>query len=292
MRFCLACICLLCITGLSLQGQTDFPYPDVPDSLSSKESRIDYLAIHFWDKVDFGNEEILATSKPVLNYIYLLQNSKGVSSQGCLKRLFDLTAEYDEFVGSLLSWFSHFLHDAHSPLYDDLFYSAILNTALESKVSDDIRNNILSQLKIVDQNQPGQAANNFGFDDKLGNRHMLYDIKAKYLLLVFTNPDCSVCKKTEEAMGSSEMLNSLINKGIVMVLAVCPEDNYEGWLSHAYPQTWINGYDMARELYSNRLYDIQYYPSLYLLDSNKTVLVKESDWQIVELYFKEAISAL
>lgn len=178
---------------------------------------------------------------------------------------------------------------------NDEFFKIIGGTGTESvpaqtvKTGDEGYDKMMqNDLETIEQKQDDRP----GFDDKLGNRHMLFDIKAKYLLLVFTNPDCAVCKKTEEAMGSSEMLNSLINKGIVTVLAVCPEDNYEGWLSHAYPQTWINGYDMARELYSNRLYDIQYYPSLYLLDSNKTVLVKESDWQIVELYFKEAISAL
>ena len=49
---------------LSAMGQTTFPLPAVPDTLTTRTDRANYLALHYWDNIDFndstliGNEDI------------------------------------------------------------------------------------------------------------------------------------------------------------------------------------------------------------------------------------------
>ena len=49
---------------LSAMGQTTFPLPTVPDTLTTQTDRANYLALHYWDNIDFndstliGNEDI------------------------------------------------------------------------------------------------------------------------------------------------------------------------------------------------------------------------------------------
>ena len=283
MRSCLISLLFFCLCGFSLPGQDGFPYPDVPDSLLTQESRINYLTSHFWDKVDFNNSRILETSKPVLNYIYLIQNANEKISDEGLRSLFELTGPFEDFFNGLIAWFSHFLHDAHSPLYDDNLYSRILSSALESNVSVDVKNDLRAKQKVVSQNQLDGVANDFDVEDKAGERFSLSAIKAQYLLLFFSNPICSICDNTEKLMSASEPLNLMLSDGILKVLVVCPEENnYDGWFNHKYPDNWMSGFDITGVISSNRLYDIQYYPSFYLLDEAKKVLMKEAAWQDVE----------
>ena len=44
----------------------------------------------------------------------------------------------------------------------------------------------------------------------------------------------------------------------------------------AYPKDWINGYDPDYIIRTDRLYAVRAVPSLYLLDGNKTVLLKDA----------------
>lgn len=44
-------------------------------------------------------------------------------------------------------------------------------------------------------------------------------------------------------------------------------------------KNWYVGFDVDNEISSSRLYDIQRLPSIYLLDQNKRVLLKEADYE-------------
>ena len=282
MRSYLISLLFLCLCGFSLHCQDRFPYPEVPNTLSSQEERINYLVIHFWDRVDFNDEQILETSKPILNYIYLLQNTDDELADKGLRVLFELAAPYEVFLNNLLDWFSKFLHDAHSPLYNDLFYAKVIKTAVDVNAPDSLKEILAARLRIIDQNQIGKTSNNIVLENKLGESFSLFDIKAQFILVGFTNPVCSLCGKTEKMMLDSVPLNSLLEAGNLKVLVVCPEDNYDEWLMHEYPDKWIAGYDSTGSISSKRLYDIQYFPSFYLLDSEKVVLMKEAGWKDVE----------
>ncbi len=254
--------------SLFLRGQdSSFRYPDVPDSLSSPQSRVEYLCLHFWDRADFADEALLSSSKPVLDFIYLLQHSgPEVAAEG-MSGMIRRAAPYGQALNQLLYAFNHFLHDSQSPLSDDLLYERFLRTVIASDaVPEKVREPLREPLEVICRNQPGSPAEDFVFSTKDGREMHLYDIEAPYILLMFTNPDCSRCREAEKIL--KELPDS------VRVLAIHPGDDIEGWMRHDYPEGWISGHESAGKIRDERLYEIQLYPCFYLLDAKKTVLLK------------------
>ena len=46
-----------------LFAQNGFPLPDVPQSLKGPELRANYLALHYWDRYDFGNDALIGNKE-------------------------------------------------------------------------------------------------------------------------------------------------------------------------------------------------------------------------------------
>lgn len=143
------------------------------------------------------------------------------------------------------------------------------------------------RIKMMSLNQVGKSASDFGYVDKKGIHHKLYDIDAPLLLLVFNNPDCSLCHQTEEAMIGNTLLQDMQKKGQLKVLAITPDADFKEWKKHKYPSSWLTGIDKEGVIYRNRLYDIQWLPCIYLLDNDKQVLLKEANYGRLTSYLEE-----
>lgn len=77
--------------------------------------------------------------------------------------------------------------------------------------------------------------------------------------------------------------------GKMRVLALYPGEDMEEWKACAPepPSAWLNGRDASAGLnIKNRLYAIRDIPSLYLLDKNKRVLLKDADYIRLEAWLQ------
>ncbi|MBR5443690.1 MAG: hypothetical protein IKV22_04820 [Paludibacteraceae bacterium] len=67
----------------------------------------------------------------------------------------------------------------------------------------------------------------------------------------------------------------------MLVVAVYIDNEVEVWKKAQYPSTWLSVY--APEIDKQDLYDIKALPTLYLLDAQKRVVVK--DGMVEQIYF-------
>ena len=56
------------------------------------------------------------------------------------------------------------------------------------------------------------------------------------------------------------------------------------------PSKWINGYDKELTVRNRELYDLKAMPTLYLLDKDKKVLLKDAPVEQVEQYLAQVLS--
>ncbi len=113
----------------------------------------------------------------------------------------------------------------------------------------------------------------------------LYDIKAKYIVLWFMDPDCSHCR-AETPQLYRIFTNDLKDKGVV-VLDIYLERNTDDWSKfcrsiskwfdfvekhHFYADGWINAWNPFDKHRFN--YDINATPKVYLLDKDKKIIAK------------------
>ena len=133
-------------------------------------------------------------------------------------------------------------------------------------------------LRMASQNRIGRPANDFRYTTADGATRRMYDIRAEYLLLFINNPGCNMCKTVREAISASPMLNELIERGKLKVLALFPDEDLTEWQEYRpqIPARWINAYDKGCVVRDRELYDLKAIPALYLLDRDKRVMVKDA----------------
>ena len=85
-----------------------------------------------------------------------------------------------------------------------------------------------------------------------------------------------MCRDIQQQILASEIISQLQAAGHLKVVALYPDQDITLWKAHPLPAEWINGYDKGCVVEKNRLYDLRAIPALYLLDSQKRVLVKDS----------------
>ena len=72
------------------------------------------------------------------------------------------------------------------------------------------------------------------------------------------------------------------------LLAVYPDEDKEEWERHLpdFPKEWINGYDKKLVIKEKNLYDLKAIPTLYLLDKDKKVLLKDATVAQIDQYLQ------
>ena len=78
-------------------------------------------------------------------------------------------------------------------------------------------------------------------------------------------------------MLSSPLISGLQTNKKLKILAVYPDEDLEAWRKHIpdVPAEWINSYDNTVSLKNDEIYDLKAIPTLYLLDKNKKVILKD-----------------
>ena len=81
----------------------------------------------------------------------------------------------------------------------------------------------------------------------------------------------------KSSISRSAVINSQVEEGKLLVVAIYIDKDTAIWRSHLseFPRRWIHGKDEGEYLYKNQVYDLRAIPTVYLLDSNKYVLLKD-----------------
>ena len=257
-------------------------YPEIPDAITDQQARASYMALHYWDKADFSDTTFLKEPKVVLDFVFLLQLLQSEVATESLKTTFNMVSSHSSNKQLMLFWLDRYLYDSRSPFYNDNLYLKVLDVIIASAENDAYRNELQSMATLVQRNRVGCVAENFSFVYKDGNTAQLYDIESPLLLLIFNSPDCSLCHNLEYLISENDTLQRLINNQQMKVLSISPLADYESWMSHEYPDNWFCGFDKDMVVIKQRLYEIQRFPSIYLLDQAKRVIIKEADHDMLK----------
>ena len=168
--------------------------------------------------------------------------------------------------------------DPNSQYRNENLYMGLLQAKLKSPWCDSVtKSKSLNVLYLLMQNRLGSTANDFVYTTAAGFKKRLYDLEADYILLYFYNPECDACKKIKAALINSAIINSTIKSKKLKILAMYIDRDEKLWLDHLndMPQEWIHGRDEDEYLFKNKVYDLRAIPTLYLLDKDKKVLLKD-----------------
>ena len=139
------------------------------------------------------------------------------------------------------------------------------------------------QARLCALNRLGTNATDFRFADKRGKIRNLYDIDAEFTLLFFSNPGCNACMDIINVLDGDPKIAGLVADGTLAVLNIYIDEDLEAWKSYmpVYPESWYNGFDPDFILRNSDMYNIRAIPSLYLLDAEKRVILKDAPENVI-----------
>lgn len=281
------------VTDAAEKKALAFTLPEVPVMLQSPEDRLNFVVQHYWDNFDFKDTAYIhapdVTEQALVDYMDLLVRVPETLADSCLTRTINATAQEGKMLKYFAETLRRYLFDPNSPIRNEEMYEPVGRFLATSSIVDEaVRSRARHDLKLIGMNKVGTVAADFAYTLPTGVKKRMHAILSPYTLLLFYNPDCHGCAETLATMKSSPVLNSPTVMKQVKILAFYPDEDHEAWVNHQneIPITWINSYDKELTVLTEELYDLKAMPTLYLLDKDKKVVLKDVAVGTVEEYFK------
>lgn len=275
------------------EKQLAFTLPEVPVMLQSPEDRLDFVVRHYWDHFDFTDTAYIhapdITEQALVDYMDLLARVPSALSDSCLTGALRQASQERRMLDYFASTLRRYLFDPNSPLRNEALYEPVGRFVASSPLLDEAaRSRAAHDLKLAGMNRVGSLAADFVYTLPSGAQRRMHDLRSPYTLLLFYNPDCHGCAETLAAMKASAVLNDADVARQVKILAFYPDEDHDTWMKHRdeIPDGWVNSYDKELAVLGEERYDLKAMPTLYLLDKDKKVLLKDASVKEIEDYFQ------
>ncbi len=271
-------------TDTATASETDvYTMPQMPGMITEPADRARWAGQHYWDNFRWADTTLVGsrktyTEQAFVDYIQLLRNMPQEIVNESISTLFKKAAADKTMFLHIAEVAEKYLYDANSPYRNDEYYVAVLEGVTANPALDKwelIRPN--EQLILCRKNRVGHTANDFRYTVASGATRSMSALRTPFTLLFFNNPGCPSCAITLEQLKNSQYLMALVEAGTLAILAIYPDEDLSGWRDHAkeFPANWINGYDKSLTIKTKELYDLKAIPTMYLLDDDKKVMLKD-----------------
>ena len=273
---------------------TAFILPTIPVMFNTPELRADYLVRHYWENVNFADTNYVhhpeVTEQAWVDYIDVLKLVSAKDADAAIKDVFAQAEKSKTSYLYLAELADKYLYDPNSPMRNEELYISVLDALIASPMLDDVEKiRPQARRELAQKNRIGTKAIDFTYTLSSGKKSTLYALKAPYTLLFINNPGCHACAETIEALKNAPVIIRAISQKQLQILSLYPDEELDEWKRHLadFPAAWINGYDAQQVIKEKNLYDLKAIPTLYLLDKDKTVLLKDVTVMEIDQYLKK-----
>lgn len=238
-----------------------------------------------WEGFAFGDKHVVESREAEERFAHFLLHIAHQTLTQQAEQIGALLtkAEQNNATARFLTLAEKYLYDPNSPYRDDEQYLLFLQYAATHQLADYTTNpRYQKHYTMVQKNRVGHKATDFPYITQTDEKGRLYNLQSRYILLFFHDPDCEECQFVKKQLENQHAY--FAQKG-VQVVAVYIDDKVEVWQKAQYPSAWFSVY--APEIDRQDLYDIKALPTLYLLDAQKKVIVKDGMIEHVIQYFNK-----
>lgn len=280
-------------------GVVKFPFVKVPSIITNRDELSLYLLESYWkDFLALNNNKLIGANvngvdsvefnRAFLRYteILLLNRYNPDKVQKSINKLFigldSLASRGDRLpLFRVIKLSDELLYMPNSPYLNEQIYRFFLLNICNSKNLDSLEKMQYEYaLKMANLNVVGEVCNDFSFTSLsisgLEKRGSLHKIKSNYTLIFFNNPDCSTCGEIKAQIEGS-YLKEMVSRGELTILAMFIDNDFDLWRKHRenFPKEWIYACDKSGIMGGNTLYGIRAIPTIYLIDKDKRLLLKD-----------------
>lgn len=274
-----------------------FPVVSPPTMMTEQNEVMGYVATHFWkafsedegrwidDSAHVAGVETKKLEEQVGMFTTVLGMIPIETANKAVEAFYEAVEKMEAKDSSSTAFeegvrlVAKYLYDPSSPVRNEDLYGTLARKLAKSPfVSEGMKASYENEIRLCALNSTGSTATDFSFVDKLGRRLSLHGIKAPYTLLFFTNPGCPSCADIIRKLKENGKITDMTRGGILSVVNIYIDEDLEAWREHLgdYPAEWITGYDDSLLIRTDLLYNVRAIPSLYLLDADKKVIMKDA----------------
>lgn len=265
--FLFACFSLTACNGQSrakkVGGQSLkklFSMPVIPSTLTSPDEKAEFVVTRYWDRFDFSDTTLILradyTEQAFADFVNVLPHVSAPLALRGIDTLMTRAAD-SAMYAHFMELSEKYLYDPNSPFRSEELYIGFLRHIIANENLEEIlKVRPQYQLEMALKNRVGEKASDFEYTTLKGGKTRLYAANGERILLFFFRSDCSTCKETKEYVRAHD-----IDKLVEIV--------------------WV---DPDKDTHIDTLYDLRASPTLYLLDKDKTVLLKDAPIELIEQY--------
>lgn len=282
-----------------------YKLPVVPMSISDPQDAQEYVLKHCWDQLlSVGSETSAQNGEPLQRdsthidgysvddiekaygmYATLLEMQPLTKSREIIMQMFDNIErrELSDSASNAFEYLTHlttkYLYDPNSPVRDEDIYQPFAQAlSVSTAIPESMHAAYAYDARVSALNQVGTTAADFSIMTLDGRHYRLYDIHAERILLFFSNPGCNMCREIQDELTGSEQISHMVSEGRLKVVNVYIDEELDKWREYAvnYPDSWISGYNDDSQVRGDLIYNVRAIPSLYLLDSDHRVILKDA----------------
>ncbi len=286
--FAVASLGLLSTSALSFGADRDTPYiaPPIPMMLNSEIERREYMVNNYWRDFDFGDTSTISTrvaEDAFVRYItYVLNGSPLDLSRKGIVDMIERSSIDSEMFENFVLLTEKYLYDPNSIYRNDELYIPVLEYIIASP-NVDKWNKVRPehQLRMAKKNRVATVATDFAITISSGKQYRLSQIDSEFTIVFFNNPDCADCHRVKGYIVNN---SNIFEKA--SIVSVYIDSDLELWRKTSYPDSWINGYDKGCEITKGEMYDLKAIPTIYLLDKDKRVILKDAPIELVAQWLR------
>ena len=270
----------------------ELPMPDVPAVLSEPSQQAAYIIEHFWDAMDFA-DTLRSHSTDFMeqnfsNFIIFFPYAEPQARRNAVDRLMTAAQADSTAYYKLADIAEKYLYDPNSPMLSEDIYILFLEKLADSPLAGEYGAlRYRYQLEAALKNRPGDIAADLTYVTREGRSCRLHSTPVDgALLIIFYDPECDHCKGIMASIYGDASISDAVADGRLAVLALCSEGTREQWESTAgsLPAEWGVGY-VTSDITGRQIYVLRAMPTLYLLDADKRVVLKDAPPALVSQMF-------
>ncbi len=310
---CAAAVLCVCCVEKKTKPFAALPFPEVsaPSMLGGDDEMTEYMALNYWngltdtsrtfpcDSVFVSGVRKDEVEQRFADWTVLLDAAGPSVAEKAVAKLYDraVACERKDSSSNVFETFVYladkYFYDPNSPVRNEDRYLPFVSRLASYEGLDRLMHGKYErEARLCAMNRTGTRAADFRFSDMNGRIYTLYGIEAEYTLLFFSNPGCHACKSIMAMLDGSPAVRSYIESGRLAVANIYIDDDLEAWKSYLpeYPAEWYNGFDPDLLIRDDEIYGIRAIPSLYLLDKDKIVILKDAPEQNIVAFFDRLIN--
>lgn len=254
----------------------ELPLPEVPAGITEAGERARFVALHFWDGLDFRHDarsrDTAFMEQNFVNFIALLPYTSEEDAARAVDRLLDSAAADDKASSLLAGVADRYLADPNSPMRSEEIYMLFLRHTIESDKTDEARKARAEvRLEQAMKNRPGTKGANFRMLAKDGKAtSLMAEVARDTTLVMFYDPDCAQCSEFTPELEKSEASRRF------RMLAVDVAADRKLWEAtrSKFPPEWEVAFAID-PVEDDEIYVIPALPTLYLIAPDGTIILKD-----------------